>query len=227
MIKLSKVGTVIAILAIPALLGLLGYIYTHQHANLKVYFARDSVKVGGAYQVTSADEIPPFTFTDQNGKIFSSAEHLKGKIYVADFIFTNCPGICPKMTGNLQKVQESFAGDSDFHIVSFTVDPERDSVETLNKYAEKYHADYSKWHFLTGSKDSIYNLAQKNFRIVAGENDDDPLDFVHSERLILVDKNGWVRGYYNGTKAEDIDKLIEEIRVLKYIYESEGTHSKE
>lgn len=217
----------IAILAVPALLGLLGYIYTHQHASLKVYYARDSVKVGGGYEVTKADGIPPFVFTDQTGKKFSSQEHLKDKIYVADFIFSNCTGICPKMTGNLQKVQEMFANDPDFQIVSFTVDPERDTVETLQKYAERFNANPSKWHFLTGSKDSIYRLAQKNFRITAMENEDEPLDFVHSEKLILVDKNGWIRGYYNGVKGEDVDKLIEEIRVLKYIYENQSANSKE
>jgi len=147
---------------------------------------------------------------------------LKGYIYVADFFFTRCGSICPKMSTQLTRVQAEFEKDSGVKIISFTVDPKNDTVEVLKQYANDYNAIEGKWRFVTGSKDSIYALAQKGFFITAMEDKNHPIDFIHSDKLVLVDKKGWIRGYYNGTDIKEVDKLMTEIRVLQQIYADES-----
>jgi protein SCO1 len=217
--KSYKAGIWAIIVAIPALVLLFLYVFGKNYYTLPVYYATDSVKVGGHYKITAAHSIPPFYFRNQNNKIFNS-DTLNGKFYVADFFFTRCPGICPKMTNNLSRVQETFREEKDFRIVSFTVDPKNDTVAALKNYATQYKADPAIWNFLTGTKDSLYTLAQKGFFLSAME-DEKPAEFIHSDKLVLVDKSGRIRGYYNGTDKEDVDRLIREIQVLIYSYEHE------
>ena len=191
--------------------------------TLPVYFAEDSVRAeGGKYEITKALTVPDFNLTDQNGKAINQKQ-LRGNIYVADFFFTRCGSICPKMSTQLTRVQAEFEKDSSVKIVSFTVDPKNDTVEVLKKYATDYNAIEGKWRFVTGPKDSIYSLAQNGFFITAMEDKEHPIDFIHSEKLVLVDKKGWIRGYYNGTDLKEVDKLITEIKVLQQIYEDEST----
>lgn len=190
--------------------------------TLPVYFAEDSILTeGGKYKVTQAYTVPDFNFIDQDRKVINQKQ-LKGYIYVADFFFTRCGSICPKMSTQLTRVQAEFEKDSSVKIVSFTVDPKNDTVEVLKQYATDYNAIEGKWRFVTGSKDSIYALAQKGFFITAMEDKAHPVDFIHSDKLVLVDKKGWIRGYYNGTDLKEVDKLMTEIRVLQQIYADES-----
>ncbi|MCU0430526.1 MAG: SCO family protein [Cytophagaceae bacterium] len=208
------------IVAIP--LGVIAFLYLfgQNRLTLPVYFAEDSsLTVQGKFVVTSAHSVPDFQFINQNGNVFSS-EALKGKIWIANFVFTRCPTICPKMTTQLTRVQETFEKDTSLKIVSFTVDPSYDTAAVLKTYANSYKADENRWTFLTGDKEKIYNLGQKGFFITTMEDTVRPLEFLHSEKLVLVDKKGWIRGYYNGTDREEVDKLITEVKVLQEMYQN-------
>ncbi len=197
--------------------------YGKNRYKLPVYFAEDSIATeGGQYKVTEAYTVPDFNLIDQDKKIITQ-QQLRGSIYVADFFFTRCGSICPKMSTQLTRVQEEFLNDPEVKIVSFTVDPKHDTAEVLKAYAQDYGAVAGKWRFATGPKDSIYALAQKGYFITAMEDTAHPVDFIHSDKLILIDKNGWVRGYYNGTDLKEVEKLITEIRVLKEIYANESS----
>jgi len=216
--KITKAGILVLILVVPVFLFQYFKFFGKNHYKLPVFFATDSVlNDQGKYVITEAHEVPDFSFKNQDG-ITIKREDFKGKIVVVDFFFSRCPGICPQMTNQLVRVQEKFKQDSLFQILSFTVDPEYDSSSVLKSYALKYGAIPEKWHFLTGRKDSIYSLAQKGFFITAMEDKERPLDFIHSEKLVLVDREGRIRGYYNGTDSEEVDRLITEIQVLQYEY---------
>lgn len=159
--------------------------------------------------------IAPFTFTDQNGKSFGSKE-LEGKIYAVDFFFTSCPGICPKLTKNLEKVQTAFKDDANVMLLSFSVTPESDNQQVLNTYAAGHNINYEKWRLLTGSRKEIYTLARKSFfadedlGLQVNEN-----DFLHTENVLLIDSKGRIRGLYKGTYPLEAEKLIKEINILK------------
>ena len=181
----------------------------------------------GPQEIVNGDTIfhtvPKFTLINQNSDSISNRD-LEGKIYVADFFFTTCPSICPIMTNNLVKVQRAFKGNSEFALVSHTVNPEFDREEILREYAAKMHADTTNWHFLTGSKDAIYNTAFNGYFANAGEDELAPGGFLHSEYFILVDKKGRVRsgydkqgnvkGVYEGTNDQDVLQLINDIKEL-------------
>jgi protein SCO1/2 len=158
--------------------------------------------------------IQSFSLINQHGKKFSDNE-LKNKIYVADFFFTSCLSSCPKMTDNLKQVQDAFKNDNNVNIISFTVDPERDTVQRLNGYANHFNINTNKWNFLTGSKKEIYKLARESFYVSAGDGDGGPDDFIHSDKLILVDKQKQIRGYYTGTEKNDVEQLIHDIKKLE------------
>lgn len=159
--------------------------------------------------------IPHFEFTNQQGKIISD-KNLEGKIYVANFFFATCKTVCPKMNEQVQRVQETFKDVKDLQLLSFTVDPENDTVAALAEYAKKMKADDSKWWFLTGAKDSIYTLAREGFLVPASLSS---REFFHSQDLILVDKDKKMRGIYDGTEPADVDTLIDEIKVLLKEYQ--------
>jgi protein SCO1 len=165
---------------------------------------------GATWYHTIAD----FSLANQDGQYISTADW-KGKIIVADFFFTHCPTICPAMTKNLARVQEVFKSDSEILINSFTVDPERDSVAQLKSYSIRFKLNNDNWHLLTGDKKDIYRLARNSFMIVATDGDGGPEDFIHSEKLVLVDKQRRIRGYYEGTNDKEIDQLIIDIKKLK------------
>ena len=161
--------------------------------------------------------IPHFELTNQEGKIISD-KSTEGNIYVANFFFSTCKTVCPKMNEQVHRVQEAFKDIKDIHILTFTVDPENDNVAALAEYAKKMKADNSKWWFLTGPKDSIYQLAREGFLVPAslGETAN---DFFHSQDLILIDKEKRMRGVYDGTVPAEVDTLIDEIKVLMKEYE--------
>jgi protein SCO1/2 len=158
--------------------------------------------------------IPEFSFVNQNNTIINSSS-FKGKIYVADFFFTTCPSICPIMTKQLTRVQKEFSNDTTLKIISFTVDPDNDKSEVLKTYADKYAANPEQWTFCTGEKQKIYRLGQKGFLLVAPEYRNDTIDFLHSDKLVLIDQQSRIRGFYSGTDSSEVDQLINDIKILK------------
>ncbi len=155
--------------------------------------------------------IGQFRFTDQTGR--SIDNHMwKGRIVVADFFFTSCPAICPKVAYQLKRVQ-TYAYKN-ILISSFTVDPERDSVAKLKVYADHMGIG-ANWHLLTGEKISLYRFARKELMVVATDGDGGPADFIHSENLVLIDPLGRIRGYYKGTDEGEVNGLMHDIDKLK------------
>lgn len=156
--------------------------------------------------------IPNFQFTDQdNNTVDSNTVH--GKIFVADFFFTSCPSICPKMMKEMDDVYTKYKSNKDVVLLSYSIDPVRDSVARLKKYERKLGFESAKWHLLTGNKDSIYSLADK-YLVSAAEDPDAPGGYIHSGNFILIDKHRRIRGYYDGTKDESVQKLMNEMDIL-------------
>jgi protein SCO1/2 len=171
--------------------------------------------------------IPSFSLTDETGKAFDS-NSLKGKIYVASFFFTRCTTICPKITTQLSRVQDTFHQDPEVQLLSISVDPKFDEPEKLAAYSKRFDANKGQWYFLTGEKKVIYPLVLKGFHVPLADASEYDLaitkpdeTFIHSERLVLVDKEGIIRGFYDGTDKKEVDRLLVEIKVLKSIYTNE------
>ena len=143
---------------------------------------------------------------------------VEGKIYVADFFFTTCGNICPKMTTQMKILHDFYFADEDIMFVSHTVYPEEDSVSTLRAYADKYQIDSNKWLLLTGEKEVIYDLARKSYFAVLTEGDGGERDFIHTENFMLIDKKQRIRGYYDGTLPEDMIRLKKDIEILRLEY---------
>lgn len=152
---------------------------------------------------------------DRSGRMFSSAE-LKGKVWVVDFIFSHCAGSCPMLSQKMKGLQETWKGNPDFKLVTFTVDPERDTVAALKQYAEDYHADPNQWFFLTGKKADIYQAIRGGFKEIADRDYEagPGFEFIHSTRMVLVDGDGKIRGLYDGESDTDVSKLKQDIRYL-------------
>ncbi|GGA66890.1 SCO family protein [Flavobacterium palustre] len=163
--------------------------------------------------VSKYHTIADFSFTNQNGKTITQKDY-EGKIYVADFFFTTCGTICPKMTTNLAEVQKAIRNNPKVMLLSHTVFPEVDSVPVLKRYALDHGVDDSKWNLVTGDKKEIYKMARKSYLAVKLGKPSQLYDMVHTENFVLVDTKKRVRGFYDGTKKEDIRKLIEDIQFL-------------
>ena len=157
--------------------------------------------------------IADFSFVNQNGKTITQKDY-EGKIYVADFFFTTCPTICPKMTANLSEIQTAFANNPKVKLLSHTVFPETDSVPVLKEYAIEHKVDDSKWNLVTGDKKEIYTMARKSYLAVKLGKPSELYDMVHTENFVLVDTKKRVRGFYDGTNKEDMKRLIEDITFL-------------
>lgn len=157
-------------------------------------------------------KISNFSLKNQDGDIITQ-EDVKDKIYIADFFFTSCPTICPIMKSQMLRVYEAFKDESRLLILSHSIDPEHDSVPVLKEYADRLQVSAPRWNFLTGNKDTIYTLAEY-YMASAAEDPTAPGGFVHSGAFILVDNNRFIRGYYDGTKQEEVDQLIKDIPVL-------------
>ena len=163
--------------------------------------------------ISKYHSIADFSFTNQNGKIITQKDY-DGKIYVADFFFTTCGSICPKMTTNLVEVQKVFINNPKVMLLSHTVFPETDSVPILKEYAIKNGVIDSKWNLVTGDKKQIYSMARKSYLAVKLGKPNELYDMVHTENFVLVDTKRRVRGFYDGTKKEEIQRLIEDINWL-------------
>ena len=157
--------------------------------------------------------ISDFSFTNQNGKSITQKDY-EGKIYVADFFFTSCKSICPKMTTNLVEVQKAFLDNSKVKLLSFSVMPDIDSVSVLKEYAKINSVIDSKWNLVTGDKKAIYAMARKSYLAVKQGKPEELYDMVHTENFVLVDSKRRIRGFYDGTKKEEIQRLIEDINWL-------------
>jgi protein SCO1 len=157
--------------------------------------------------------IADFSFVNQNGKTITQKEY-EGKIYVADFFFTTCGSICPKMTTNLEEVQKAILNNPKVMLLSHTVFPETDSVPVLKAYAIKHHVNDSKWNLVTGDKKAIYSMARKSYLAVKLGKPEELYDMVHTENFVLVDQKRRVRGFYDGTDKKEVARLIEDIAFL-------------
>ena len=160
-------------------------------------------------------KIDDFVLINERGNYFGS-KNLQGTIHVANFIFTSCTHICPKMTTNMVEVERKFKNNSDVNLVSFTVTPWLDSPDVLKRYKEEFTLNSKNWHFLTGEKNEIYTIARKSY--FAEEEigfTKDSTDFLHTEHFLLVDKNFRIRGIYNGTLGLEMEQLIKDIDILK------------
>ena len=158
-------------------------------------------------------KISDFSLTNQNGETVTQNK-FDNKIYVADFFFTTCQSICPIMTKNMKEIQDKLIKDSEVLLLSHTVFPEIDSVEVLKKYAIENDVIDSKWDLVTGDKKEIYDLARKSY-LAAKDNNFGEYEMIHTENFILIDKKKQIRGFYDGTNKEEIDKLYEDIKILK------------
>ncbi|MDO8999495.1 MAG: SCO family protein [Bacteroidota bacterium] len=158
--------------------------------------------------------IGEFSLTNQFGETITN-KTVENKIYVADFFFATCQSICPAMSANLKDVQKAFENDDSLLILCHTVNPLHDTVEVLNAYSVEYGAKKNKWHFLTGNKKEIYDLAKNSYLVNALEADGSPEGFLHSELLLLIDKKGRIRAMYDGTDKIQVQKLIKDINLLK------------
>lgn len=157
----------------------------------------------------------PFKLVNQNGDTITE-QTLENKIFVADFFFTTCPGICKDMAVQKRRLQEEFIDDDHFMLVSHSVTPEMDSVPVMHEYAELQGAKAKTWQLLTGDKPQIYKLARQSYFAVIDEGGNgDESDFIHTENFVLVDPNKRIRGFYDGTSEEEVTRLIEDIAILE------------
>lgn len=180
--------------------------------KLPVYGNKTVVTHDGG-SIDSVDfTLPDFSFLNQDSQAVT-LQTMNGKIFVTEFFFTSCPSICPKMQAQMLRVYEKYKASPNVGIIAFTIDPARDTVGKLKQYEKKLGIESSKWHMLTGNKDSIYNLAE-SFMVSAAEDPDAPGGHVHSGTFILVDKHKRLRGYYDGTKEESVAKLLDEMDIL-------------
>ncbi|WP_396142148.1 SCO family protein [Flavobacterium sp.] len=167
--------------------------------------------------------VPAFELTDQNDKKISDKNYL-GKVYVVEFFFSTCPTICPKMNQSMLQLQEAFYGNPNFGLASITIDPEHDTAAVLKEHSDLLGVKHYNWHFLTGDKEYIYNLANKGFNLYAGENNKAAGGFEHSGLFALVDKEGKIRCrkdaqgnpilYYDGLEASGVEAIKEDIKKL-------------
>src|SRR5213592_5226991 len=156
--------------------------------------------------VSSYGTVPEFVLVNQDGKNFGSAQ-LREKIWIADFIYTTCPGPCPMISSRMSELQKPLE-KTEVHLVSFSVDPEKDTPAILRSYAERLQAEPGRWDFLTGPKSAIYKLSHDGFKLAVSDGSDAQGIPVHSTRMVLVDRHGAIRGYYDATEPEAVTKLV-------------------
>ncbi len=182
-------------------------IYSPSDVNPKLVDA--SVK-----HIQNNHKIADFSLINQNGEIITNKNY-ENKIYIADFFFTNCKSICIAMAYNMSELQYYYKNDTDIMFLSHSVTPIIDSVSVLKKYAENNGVVDGKWNLTTGTKKHIYELARKSYFAILDEGNGGENDFIHTEQFVLVDKNRRIRGYYDGTNKNDMQKIIDDIALLK------------
>lgn len=174
------------------------------------YFGNGLQTTGHAEKTFTVDT---FSFQNESGSM-STLDSVKGKVWLANYFFSNCKTICPLIMPNLTKVQKTYKKYMDFKMLSFSVDPDRDSVERLKIYASQLGIATDQWHLLTGNKKLLYRFARNQLFLTATDGNGGPDDFIHSDKIVLIDKAGHIRGYYDGTNSNDIKQLIQDIRKI-------------
>ena len=184
----------------------------YQPTNVNVELVDNSIQ-----HISKYHKINDFSLVNQNGETVTQ-DHYKGKIYVADFFFTTCQTICPIMTKNMANIQKEIMDDDQVMLLSHTVLPEIDTVAQLKRYAIEKGVNDAKWNLVTGDKKQIYDLARKSYLAVKSDGDKD-YSMVHTENFMLIDRERRIRGFYDGTKEEEIEQLLRDIETLKASYE--------
>ncbi len=214
----------ILLFAIIAIAGIIiGYPYLAKKKPLPIYQPSElnpQLVDASLQHKGKGHQVANFHLINQLGDSISQ-DNLEGKIYVADFFFTTCPTICPRMTEQFFRLQKTFKEEDDIRLVSHTVFPDHDTVEVLKAYAEEYGVDSQMWYLLTGDKKQIYDLARKSYFAVTTTGDGGDEDFIHTENFVLVDKEKRLRGFYDGTSPEAVNQLMLDIRQLKASYEKD------
>lgn len=215
-----KTGLLLIILVIPVFIYLFLQSFGSNSYVIPVFYEEGVVSsLPNCDFVKGQHYIPKFNLVSQDQAQITD-KVLENNITIVDFFFTSCPDICPIMSSELSRVQEVFKNKDLVKILSITVDPAYDNPKVLKKYAEEFGADTAQWKFLTGEKELIYSLARCGFLLPVEDGDGSKEDFIHSEKIILVDQQKRIRGYYDGTDREDIDRLITEINILLGEYNS-------
>lgn len=205
--KFFRIGTIIVLLALAGSIFMVYRNTLHDHDEpVLPYYGPDSGD-GTPHYVKS------FSLLNQDSVMLDQKPYAD-KIYVADFFFTTCLGICPIMTEGMIRVYKAYYKNPEILFLSHTVDPEHDSPSVLKRYAENRDIDTKKWQFVTGDKKQIYDLARYSYLVDATVGDAGPTDFVHTENFALVDRDGRIRGYYDGTDTAEVSKLIRDISLL-------------
>lgn len=226
--KYLKTGILAVLLVVPVFVFLFLHFFGKNHFDLPYLFPK--IDQYGEPIIEKGDTVyhqtSPFKLLNQKGEEFSS-EKIDDKIIIVDFFFTRCGTICPTMTSSLARVQKNFENQKDVQLVSITVDPSYDSPEILKQYAEKNKINGEKWNLLTGSKKEIYELAIQGFKLPVADASvyDTSIKsvdemFIHSEKILLIDKKKHIRGVYDGTNKEDVERLLVEIKVLLNTYKT-------
>jgi protein SCO1 len=188
----------------------------YQPTDINPQLVDEEVRKVGKYH-----RIADFELTDQQGNKVTNAD-FAGKIYVADFFFTTCPSICPKMTKNMSLIADELVGNDMIRFLSHSVTPDVDSVPVLAAYAAEKGVNYDQWKLVTGSKVQIYELARKSYFAATTEGDGGPNDFIHTENFVLIDPDKRIRGFYDGTSAEEMERLRRDIDVLLKEYQKDA-----
>ena len=208
--------TVALIIIVIGPLQLVDYMSSSKDYTIKIkkyYPEIDSSLIDGNYTLdTSYYSVPEFSLLNHTGDTIHSSKDPNYK--VVDFFFTRCPTICPVMSKAMYQVQNEFKDVGDVSLYSVSIDPDHDNEEVLAKYSRKYDALDSMWYFLTGEKEIIYDLASNGFKLSAVQEGAGAGGFTHSDRLVLIDREGIVRGYYHGTDDIDVERLVVELRML-------------
>ncbi len=196
-------------LVYPIIVGLILLSCVTKEGKLPIFGEREVEGTDTVYHT-----IAPFSFVDQDSSTITN-ETFRDKIYVADFFFTTCRTICPIMKTQMLRVYEATSEIPDVLLLSHTIDPEYDTVTLLHDFAARLGVESKRWHFVTGAKDSIYKIAQTSYFATAMDDKTEPDGFIHSGAFLLIDKKQCIRGKYDGTKEEDVNRLIVDIKRLR------------
>ena len=219
---LKRYGLLIVFFIVFSVVAISSFNYVQtQEKKLPIYspsMVSDELVEEDLRYVKKYHRISDFSLLNQNGNNVTQEDY-KNKIYVADFFFTTCPDICPIMTGNMLYLQENLK-DTNVMLASFSVTPKIDTVEVLKEYSSLKWVDDSKWNLMTGDKKQIYDLARKSYLVAKAIPDGKNHGMIHTENFVLVDRDKRIRGYYDGTNIEDMDKLLDDIQILIKSYEN-------
>ena len=219
---LKRYGLLIVFFIVFSVVAISSFNYVQtQEKKLPIYspsMVSDELVEEDLRYVKKYHRISDFSLLNQNGNNVTQEDY-KNKIYVADFFFTTCPDICPIMTGNMLYLQENLK-DTNVMLASFSVTPKIDTVEVLKEYATLKGVDDSRWNLMTGDKKQIYDLARKSYLVAKAIPDGKNHGMIHTENFVLVDRDKRIRGYYDGTNIEDMDKLLDDIQILIKSYEN-------